>query len=440
LLDLDQDGNLDFGYPDLTAGVAGYLKTNSEIDPQVRIVFNRACQEIMEECQPWINNAIKDISDKWGIPWANNPRQKYHPRLLNPSWLVEDIEPDTKNDSLNAKRTYIEQGTKIIQRYYPGNNPTSWYVLACGDGDNMGEWLKGTKLKAYESYIPTALNPDPEIEESFKDFIELPKRMGPSTHSALSRALLDFSNQLVPYITESRYAGRLIYSGGDDVLAYTNLWEWDDWLWDIRQCFRGEEDPREEFISEGDYWQSDRFKVKRPLFTMGSLATISFGVIIAHHSVPLAIALENLWQAQEEAKEYVSLNNDPKDAVQVRVIYGNGNILKATTKFTIFHKWQFLLNLDLESSIFEQASNLLEQHPIPCREAISPWTNAFCSRREQLKEKEIVENIQDVLGSFFDELWLTTQEDKFITTAKDWLKLAAFVKRNREIKLNMEEI
>jgi len=24
---------------------------------------------------------------------------------------------------------------------------------------------------------------------------------------------------------------------GDDVLAYTNLWEWDNWLWDIRQCF-----------------------------------------------------------------------------------------------------------------------------------------------------------------------------------------------------------
>ena len=44
------------------------------------------------------------------------------------------------------------------------------------------------------------------------------------SHSALGRALLDFSNQLVPYLTEERYAGRLIYGGGDDVLAYTNLW------------------------------------------------------------------------------------------------------------------------------------------------------------------------------------------------------------------------
>ncbi len=43
--------------------------------------------------------------------------------------------------------------------------------------------------------------------------------MGPSTHSALSRALLDFSNQLVPYLTQNRYAGRLIYGGGDDVFS-----------------------------------------------------------------------------------------------------------------------------------------------------------------------------------------------------------------------------
>lgn len=114
--------------------------------------------------------------------------------------------------------------------------------------------------------------------------------MGPSTHNALSRALLDFSNRLVPYLTEERYAGRLIYSGGDDVFAYTNLWEWDKWLWDVQQCFRGADDPRRKFNSTGDYWQwKEKDKPDsipdRPLFTMGSKATISFGLVIAHHSV-----------------------------------------------------------------------------------------------------------------------------------------------------------
>ncbi len=90
-------------------------------------------------------------------------------------------------------------------------------------------------------------------------------------------------------------------------LAYTNLWEWDNWLWDIRQCFKGAKDPHGEFSNNGDYW---KFKgksnqlVDRPLFTMGSEATISFGMVIAHHSVPLAIALESLWEAEDAAKKH----------------------------------------------------------------------------------------------------------------------------------------
>lgn len=297
--------------------------------------------------------------------------------------------------------------------------------------------------------------------------------MGPATHSALSRALLDFSNQLVPYLTEERYAGRLIYSGGDDVLAYTNLWEWDNWLWDIRQCFRGQKDPKNEFNNDGDYWQCKQEKLpeklaNRPLFTMGSQATISFGIVIAHHSVPLAIALEKLWEAEEEAKEhkyhsgclfkkshclletrevkYINQYNQ-KDAVQVRVIYSNENILKATAKFDVFNQWQQLLNQEVESSIFEQAATVYNQHPIPLRKAIEPWTKAFCERREKLKDDE-KKKLKIALASFIDCLWLTTFEDncnpevqnhkdqeKLNKEVQNWLKLAAFVKRNRQIKI-----
>ncbi|MFM9158027.1 MAG: Cas10/Cmr2 second palm domain-containing protein, partial [Dolichospermum sp.] len=144
-------------------------------------------------------------------------------------------------------------------------------------------------MKPYREYIPDGFEEKVRTAKlpltNFPEFLAIQKRMGPSTHSALSRALLDFSNQLVPYLTQNRYAGRLIYGGGDDVLAYTNLWEWDKWLWDIRQCFKGAKDPRDEFSNDGDYWKfkgkSDQL-VDRPLFTMGSEATISFGLVIAH--------------------------------------------------------------------------------------------------------------------------------------------------------------
>ena len=326
-------------------------------------------------------------------------------------------------------------------------------MIGAGDGDGMSKWLKGEKLGLYRDYmtfheeIEESLNGN--TRQSFAELSRIKKRMGPSTHNALSRALLDFSNVLVPYLTEDRYAGRLIYSGGDDVLAYTNLWEWDNWLWDIRQCFRGENDPLNNdnldleenqslFNSTGNYWQSSRNNnnlPQRPLFTMGNKATVSFGIIIAHHSVPLAIALENLWQAEKEAKAY-ECEDKKKDALQVRVLFGNGNILKCTAQFDVFAKWKELIELrrnpNLEPSIFEQAAQVWEQHPAPSVEAITPWAIAFCDRRDNLKQGDR-DTFQTHLQETLQQIYQTTVHppDKEI---KNWLKLAAFVLRNRNIK------
>ncbi|AFZ61248.1 type III-B CRISPR-associated protein Cas10/Cmr2 [Anabaena cylindrica FACHB-243] len=456
--------NLEISYPDLTSGVAGYLKVNQS-NPDHKRKFDSACQAIVDK-YPEIEDILIEMRGKWGIPWIDkkqNPK-KYHPRLLNAGWILEDL---PNNDEL--KEEYTTEINEIISKHYPSNNPSDWYVLAAGDGDSMSEWLKGTKLKTYSDYIPdgfaekvaTATTPLTQ----FPEFLKLTKRMGPSTHSALSRALLDFSNQLVPYLTQTRYAGRLIYGGGDDVLAYTNLWEWDKWLWDIRQCFRGAEDPfklsadnqGKYFDNPGDYWSwsGDRSPLPegihdRPLFTMGSAATISFGIVIAHHSVPLAIALESLWDAEDAAKKHEYHHGcelpsekrgqkdcfNKKDAVQVRVLYGNGNTLKSTAKFDVFHQWQQLIKGDLDSAIFEQAASLWSQHPAPSQEAIKPWTKLFCDRRDQFQtDKTAKEQFQIALADFLTALFSTTQTKNLDTEIQNWLKLAAFVKRNRHIKL-----
>lgn len=468
-------------YPDLTAGVAGYLKVHDGSQISHQHHFDRACKAVIQGFS-WAEQVIKEMRSKWGIPLVDEDKtpKKYHLRLLNAGWLVEDAitpaleklqqdlqgEKDSKiveelsQEIGKLKINYRQEIQKIIERYYPRNNPTDWYVLAAGDGDGMSEWLKGKKLKNYRDYTPSELSP-PVKEKAFNEFLDLQKRMGPSTHNALSRALLDFSNQLVPYITERRYAGRLIYAGGDDVLAYTNLWEWDQWLWDIRQCFRGDKDPFQEqldnqgeyFNEEGDYWRWNSDRVPkglhdRPLFTMGSIATISFGVVIAHHSVPLAIALENLWEAEAKAKEHKYHNScqlkkhdkcyAEKDAVQIRVLYANGNVLETTAKFAVFHAWQQLLNVDaeMESAIFEQAAAVWSQHPAPKQEAIALWTRAFCDRRDQFQGDDLAKTeFQQHLADFLKALWLTTSEDDLTPAVQNWLKLAAFTIRQRDIKL-----
>jgi CRISPR-associated protein Cmr2 len=439
--------DLEISYPDLTSGVAGYLKVNQS-NPEHKRNFEKACQAIIEK-YPDIENTLTEMRGKWGIPWIDkkqNPK-KYHPRLLNAGWILEDL---PNSEALKAE--YTEGINQILSQCYPNNNPSDWYVLAAGDGDSMSEWLKGTKMKPYREYIPDGFEEKVRTANlpltNFPEFLEIQKRMGPSTHSALSRALLDFSNQLVPYLTQNRYAGRLIYGGGDDVLAYTNLWEWDKWLWDIRQCFKGAKDPREEFSNKGDYWKylkDDGEKVglvDRPLFTMGSEATISFGIVIAHHSVPLAIALESLWEAEKKAKDHVYFKDGEekkKDAVQVRVLYSNGNTLKSTAKFDVFSEWQQLITNDLESSIFEQAASLWSQHPAPSLEAIVPWTKAFCARRDQFQnDEDAKKEFQKQLADFFTALFITTETKQLDNEIQSWLKLAAFVKRNRDIKVGGE--
>jgi CRISPR-associated protein Cmr2 len=173
------------------------------------------------------------------------------------------------------------------------------------------------------------------------------------------------------------------------------------------------------------------------------VAPVSFGVVIAHHSVPLAITLENLWEAEKKAKSYQYKDKDnqnkKKDAVQVRVLFGNGNKLQATTQFDVFYQWKQLIELELtnpiEPSLFEQAAQLWEQHPAPCVNAIIPWTTAFCDRREGLQGQD-KERFQSQLQETLSRLYCSTPypPDNEI---KNWLKLAAHVLRNRNIKPNI---
>ncbi|MCT7980437.1 type III-B CRISPR-associated protein Cas10/Cmr2 [Laspinema olomoucense] len=452
-------------YPDLTSGVAGWLRHHPQ-QQEALAYYQKACQSLSD--LPWIKNNFKGEPQSWGIPWIADQHPEWpHPRILNAGWYIEEFEPQaqtagavlTKTEQKQQKQEELRKLREAISQWFPsGANPTDWYVLAAGDGDGMSNWLKGEPLQAYKEYIPKALQdqiPDLAVRESLEKFLECQKRMGPASHNALSRALLDFSNQLVPYLTEVRHAGRLIYGGGDDVLAYTNLWEWDSWLWDIRQCFKGGSDPKKEFAHDGDYWRWQREKLpknlsSRPLFTMGSRASISFGIVLAHHSVPLAIALENLWAAEEGAKDHRSPQGEVKDAVQVRVLYGNGNILKATAKFEVFDKWRSLLdfpkldgvNLDfpaLDSALFEQAAQVWSQHPVPCADAIVPWSIAFCSRREVFKGDDALKaKFQGTLSEFLTGLYQTTETQHQEAEVKNWLKLAAFVLRSRQIKVGGE--
>ncbi len=282
-------------------------------------------------------------------------KKRYNGVMFSSKWLADDMglndnPSDSSTGKLTKLRGLVAQAHKECG--FGDNSPADWWVIVLADGDGMGQYVTGRKLKSYQAYIDeTAVDIPPEQQATFAELLDTRKRMGPATHVGLNRALLDFSNRLVPYITEQRFCGKVVYSGGDDVMAVLPLADLPEFLLSLRAAWCGSRDPKGEFISQGGYWLPgqnlpENSSIKhRPLFTMGEGATMSMGIVVAHKSVPLPTVLETLWEAEKErAKKLPGTKEIPaKDGLCFRVIYGGGNVLEALMKGHLLPSWWQLI-------------------------------------------------------------------------------------------------
>jgi CRISPR-associated protein Cmr2 len=278
--------------------------------------------------------------------------------------------------------------------------------------------------------------------------------MGPATHVGLNRALLDFSNRLVPYLTEQRCCGKVIYSGGDDVMAVLPIEDLSLFLRSLRSAWCGGKDPGDEFDDRPDdnasdscgYWypkqDQDISLVNRPYFTMGKNATMSLGIVIAHKSVPLPTVLQNLWSAESDrAKELAGAKETqeqtsipPKDGLCFRVIYGSGNVLESLMKGHLLDSWCNLLETAPPEAFSGLLYRLAEELPKRC--PVTPNLKLFreaaqviLNRRDQELDQEQSEALLDWLDQW--ENWAyranPSQDPNIIgTTPEDLGKILRF--------------
>jgi CRISPR-associated protein Cmr2 len=99
-------------------------------------------------------------------------------------------------------------------------------LLLLMDGDRMGAWLAGGDHYAIpyrESFHPQTraqgFDQHARREPTLRAYAEQPRAVSPNRHLSISAALNDFSLTVVPHVVEEEFLGRLIYAGGDDVLA-----------------------------------------------------------------------------------------------------------------------------------------------------------------------------------------------------------------------------
>ncbi|KAB8313872.1 type III-B CRISPR-associated protein Cas10/Cmr2 [Tolypothrix campylonemoides VB511288] len=342
--------------------------------------------------------------------------QDYNGVMFSSKWLAEDM--DLQGKEVETLRGLVEKAHK--DSHFGDGSPADWWVIVLADGDGMGKYVSGTKLKEYKHYIvESAIANLPA--KGWEELLKTRKRMGPATHVGLNRALLDFSNRLVPYITEQRFCGKVVYSGGDDVMAVLPLEDLPEFLRSLRAAWCGGTDPLDEFESRGGYWYPKELiqgLPNRPYFTMGEGATMSMGIVIAHKSVPLPTVLESLWEAEKERAKKLP----GKDGLCFRVIYGGGNTLEAVMKGKLLSAWYELL-----SSPTEELSPLLLRlaEELPRRATVTEnyqlfaqAANVIMARRDESKKLGNFKNITDWLNVWED--WVKSLKPEKMTWKK-WI-------------------
>jgi CRISPR-associated protein Cmr2 len=144
-------------------------------------------------------------------------------------------------------REKVENLYKVVK-----SRPSPYYAILMMDGDRMGKRLSGVE--------------DPEM------------------HKRISETLARFAGEEVKRIVEEDHPGKVVYAGGDDVLA----------LLPVKHALPAAREIRDAMV-----------EVMRPLLPN---FTVSAGIAIAHHLYPLEAALQHARKTERAAKEEYNRN------------------------------------------------------------------------------------------------------------------------------------
>ncbi|MBW2132849.1 MAG: type III-B CRISPR-associated protein Cas10/Cmr2 [Deltaproteobacteria bacterium] len=230
--------------------------------------------------------------------------------------LMDDLREKAQNEKQGDQFQKIENRIKEVF----GNKPEAYYGLILMDGDAMGAWLNGSEKKyriafedAWHSQIKLKTDAWKKENPKLKDYLGEPRPPSPARHMAISGSLSGFSLELARYVVEDLYKGKLIYSGGDDVLAMIAVDDMLEAMLLLRLIYSGifqekEKDEAWRMILSQEKKMLDigrgHVRYKKQLFRMmGEKATASSGAVVAHHSAPLQMVLRTLRQTEKRAKD-----------------------------------------------------------------------------------------------------------------------------------------
>ena len=253
-----------------------------------------------------------------------------------PAALDRLRESEAAEDESSLRK--LESGLKQLL----GFRPETYYALLMMDGDRMGAILSGdekTTINYRDSFHPQVRKDFDERaakQPLIQSYGHQERAISPNRHLAISGALNDFSQTVVRHVVEWEYLGRVIYAGGDDVLAMLPVANLLPAMQRLRHAYSGTL-PEDADVS----WRELRTDRKalhckngfayldgHLLRMMGRHATASTGAVIAHHQAPLSAVLRELRAAEQRAK-----HEGGRDAFSITVIKRSGGALYLTEKW-----------------------------------------------------------------------------------------------------------
>jgi len=302
-------------------------------------------------------------------------------RLRKDYWVIDPTEAEVM----------VEQGIHALSLLLKAadnlriSRPRPYYAIIQMDGDRMGRLLG--------------------------------KVESPEDHTELSKALSDFSRNV-----QERYPGRLVYAGGDDVLAFAPL---------ARDVGTDEREPVTNILDLADQLQTHYCgEVRASLRDEEQKKNVSasVGIAIANHLTPLSFVRQAVNQAEKLAK-----NRYGRNALVITVIRASGaqtrvgcrwhydNLDEDAQPIPLFSRFYQLFKQELLSPkcvhiLLAEASTLvwLEDREAQASEIkrvlkrhLGQLNNEQASSTEQQltdKQREVLEKEMEQLGKRLSEL------------------------------------
>jgi len=197
------------------------------------------------------------------------------------------------------------------------DKPSKYFAVLAMDGDDMGKWLSGTH-KDWPCWKDVFHSRAGKLSDE-----KAKRNLSPAIHSFISKSLNFFSLRLVRNVIELDYPGKLIYSGGDDVLAFLPLEHVLEAAEKTRFTFSGnlDENRKIDLNHTNGYLVIKEKGSKVVIPTLGNKATMSAGIVIAHKNHDLTDVLRQVRTAEKEAKDIKQ-----KDAFMLKILKHSGEI------------------------------------------------------------------------------------------------------------------